>query len=105
MENYILVYTVLDIQAKKLEVKIYGTKDGRTVDLSEPKILSQVPPPAPVYVDDPSLPKGTIIQEEWPSYGASASFTRKVTKDNKVLYDDEFKSYYVPWAALYRRGI
>lgn len=105
LKNYILVYTVLDIENSTLSVKIYGTKDNREVSISDTKMLSEIAPPDVVYIDDPSLPKGTLIQEEWPAWGANTVFTRTVKKDGKVLYDDEFKSYYVPWAALYRRGV
>lgn len=105
LKNYILVYTVLDIENSTLSVKIYGTKDNREVSISDTKMLSEIAPPDVVYIDDPSLPKGTLIQEEWPAWGANTVFTRTVKKDGEVLYDDEFKSYYVPWAALYRRGV
>ncbi|HHH14087.1 MAG TPA: hypothetical protein ENJ78_00065, partial [candidate division WWE3 bacterium] len=104
-KNYILVYTELDEKESKLSVKIYGTKDGRTVTITEPKYEKPIPPPPARYIDDPSLPKGKLIQVEYPAWGGLVTYTRIVKdKDGNIMYKDDFKNYYTPWAAVYKRG-
>lgn len=105
-DNYILVYTVFDQAKSHLTVKIYGTRDGRTVDLTIPKMLSEIAPPDPIYEDTDQLPKGTIKQVEWPAWGGTVEYSRTVkSADGKVMYQDKFKSYYTPWPAVFKRGV
>jgi len=102
--NYLLVFADFDEKAQSLDFRIFGTKDNRVVEMTEPKILSRTAPPAPVYEDDPTLPVGTLRRVESPVSGANVVFTRKVTKDGVVLYDDVFRSNYRAWGAVYKRG-
>src|SRR3989344_2638230 len=105
-EHHILVYTVLDTKESKLLVKIYGTGDGRQVEVTKPKILNQLPPPDPVYEDDPNLPEGSLVQEEYPAWGGSVVYSRIVKNSTgEIMYEDEFKNYYKPWPAVYKKGI
>ncbi len=103
-ENYILIVSEFNKEKSTLKYSIYGTKDGREVEMSDPKILSRTAPPATIYEDDPSLPKGQTRQIEHAVAGASVVFTRKVTRDGQVLYDDSFKSNYRAWPAVYKVG-
>ncbi|OIP98384.1 hypothetical protein COT69_00985 [candidate division WWE3 bacterium CG09_land_8_20_14_0_10_39_24] len=102
--NYILIQSEAIPEKSELYFKIYGTKDGREVKTLESKILSQTPPPAPLYQDDPSLPKGTTKQVEWSAWGAVTKLTRLVEKNGKPLYEDTFISNYQPWRAIYLVG-
>lgn len=103
-EHHILVLSTFDEAKRTLRYDIYGTKDGRNVEVSTPKVLSRRAPPATIYEDDPSLPKGKQVRVESPVAGASVEFTRKVTKDGAEILNDVFKSNYRAWPAVYKVG-
>jgi vancomycin resistance protein YoaR len=102
--NHILVQTKVDTKNLKMEVNIYGTKDGRTASISEPKVSGQVAPPATMYVDDPTLPVGQMKQIDYSAWGAKVSFNYKVMKGEEVVYEKTFYSNYQPWQAVYLKG-
>jgi vancomycin resistance protein YoaR len=102
--HWILVQTIVDVNTLKLTIDLYGVNDGRTTTISTPIITSQTPAPPPVYQDEPTLPQGVVKQTDFSAAGANVSFTRLVTRDGKVLYNDTFKSNYQPWQAIYLRG-
>jgi len=102
--GYLLLQTQVLPQEQKLIFYLYGMDDGRQVTISEPIIHYQVPPPAVLYQDDPTLPSGKIIQVDWAAWGAKVSFGRKVVRGDQVLQNDTFVSIYRPWQAVYLRG-
>lgn len=102
--GYILVQTSIDQENYKLSFKIYGTPDGRTVEISQPAVTNQSPPPAPLYQEDPTLPVGVTQQVEYPAWGANVVFTRTVKRGDEILYTDSFSSSYQPWRAVYLVG-
>lgn len=102
--NHILVQTEVDTVNLKMKVQIYGTKDGRVSTVSTPKISSQTPPPATLFVDDPTLPAGQMKQIDWAAWGAKVSFNYKVTRDENTIFEKTFYSNYQPWQAVYLRG-
>ncbi|MEX2028254.1 MAG: VanW family protein [Candidatus Curtissbacteria bacterium] len=104
MDNHILVQVVMDSANAKLEVDIYGTKDGRVVKLSDPVVTNVKPAPEARYQDDPTLPLGTVKQVDFSAVGSDSVFTRQVLKGDKLVLDDVFKSRYRPWQAVYLVG-
>jgi vancomycin resistance protein YoaR len=102
--NYVLVQTSYNLNESSLTFKIFGTPDGRTVEISEPVVTNQSPPPPALYQDDPTLLKGVTKQVDFPAWGASVRFTRTVKKNNTVLFEDVFNSRYQPWRAIYLVG-
>jgi len=102
--NYVLVQSSADIADSSLTFKIFGTPDGRTVEISEPVVTNQTPPPPVLYQDDPTLLKGVTKQIDFSAWGASVRFTRKVSKGGKLLFEDVFSSTYQPWRAIYLVG-
>lgn len=105
-KHHILVFSTVDTTTATMTVKIYGTGDGRKVELSEPKMISQIPPPEAKYIETHDLPKGVVKQVEYPAWGGQSIFTRVVTNSKgAVLYEDEFKSNYTPWAAVFEKGV
>ncbi len=102
--HYILIQTQLDTINLQLTFLLYGTKDKRLVTISKPVITNQTPAPAPLYQDDPTLPRGEIQQTDFAANGARVVFTRQVTKNNKKIIDDTFVSNYRPWQAVFLRG-
>lgn len=101
---YILIQTKVDLTGKKLIFDIYGTSDGRKVEISKVRVWDRVAPPPDLYQDDPSLPVGTVKQIERKSWGAKTAFDYKVTRGQEVLTEKTFFSSYRPWQAVYLRG-
>lgn len=102
--KYILIQSYADQANMRLTFQLYGTKDGREVNIGNPVILSQSPAPEPLYQDDPDLPKGQVKQVDFAANGANVYFTRNVKKDGKIILADKFESNYRPWQAIYLRG-
>lgn len=103
-KHHILIQTSLDPDQQKLTFFLYGTRDGREISLSRPTITNQTSAPAPLYQDDPTLPKGVVKQVDFSAPGARSSFRREVKKDGKIIHSDIFVSNYSPWQAVYLRG-
>ncbi len=102
--NYVLVQSEYNADEQSLTFRLYGTSDGRTVDIPKPLITNEAPPPPALYQDDPTLAKGTIKQVDFPAWGANVKLTRTVKKGDQVLYNDTFNSVYQPWRAVYLVG-
>ena len=102
--NYILVQLDAKPAENSISFRLYGTPDGRSVEITQPVISNQSPPPAPLYQDDPTLKKGITRQVDFPAWGASVSFSRTVKRADQVIYNDTFKSSYQPWRAIFMVG-
>jgi len=102
--NYILIQSSWDLNEQSLTFRIYGTPDGRSVEMTEPVVTGVIAPPEALYQDDPTLAKGVIKQVDWSAWGASVSFTRTVKRDNEVISETNFVSRYQPWRAIFMRG-
>lgn len=102
--HYILIQSVINTDDYSLAFVLYGTKDGRQVQMTTPVVTNQTPAPAPLYQDDPSLPEGTIKQVDFAAAGATVTFSRTVTRNNKVIIADTYTSNYQPWQAVYLKG-
>ena len=101
---YILVQTEFDPKNYTLKFKLFGTDDGRKVEITKPVVTNVTAPPEALYQEDPTLPVGTIKQIDFAAWGANVSFTRTVTREDKELYKDTFSSRYQPWRAIYLKG-
>lgn len=102
--NYILIQVVYDEKSKYLSFEIYGTNDGRKVEMSKARIWEVTSPPPDLYQDDPTLPVGKVVQTEHAARGAKVAFDWKVTRGEEVLQQRTFYSNYRPWQAVYLRG-
>lgn len=102
--HHILIQSAVDKANFKLTFELYGTSDGRVASISSPVILSQTPPPEPLYQDDPTIPKGQVKQVDWAAPGARVYFTYTVVKDGKEVISQKFYSHYRPWQAVYLVG-
>jgi vancomycin resistance protein YoaR len=101
---YILIQTVYDEKAQYLSFELYGTSDGRKVEMSKARVWDVTPPPPDLYQDDPTLPVGKVTQTEHAAWGAKVAFDWKVTRGDEVLQQKTFFSDYKPWQAVYLRG-
>jgi len=103
-DHYVLVQNSFDGENRKLVYEIYGTSDGRVIEISNYRKWGWAPPPPDLYIDDPTLPVGTIKKMETAVSGLKTAFDWKVTKGDEVLHERTFSSYYQPWQAIYLRG-
>ncbi|MBP9818277.1 VanW family protein [Candidatus Shapirobacteria bacterium] len=103
--HYLLIQSKYDGKEKRLTYDIYGTSDGRKVEISNYRQWGAQPAPPAVYIDDPTLPVGKTIQDEHAIPGLKTSFDWKVTRDGQVVRQKTFQSSYTPWAAVFRRGV
>lgn len=100
--NHILIQAYSN--GLNLYVDMYGTSDGRIVNLTKPVITGTSPPPPELRQDDPTLPKGTVKQVDFAAWGAKVNFKRTVTRNGEKLIDETFYSNYRPWQAVFLVG-
>lgn len=101
---YILLQVQVNQVTDTLTAELWGTSDGRVATTTKPIIKDQIPPPADLYQDDPSLPAGQIKQVDWKAWGANVSFDYTVTRAGETIYQKTFRSNYRPWQAVFQRG-
>ncbi|HJZ05015.1 hypothetical protein A2634_01825 [Candidatus Amesbacteria bacterium RIFCSPHIGHO2_01_FULL_48_32] len=103
-QGHILIQTVYDEKTKYLAFEIYGTSDGRKVEISKARIWDVVAPPPDLYQDDPTLAVGVVREVEHKAWGAKVAFDWKVTRGEEMLQERTFYSNYRPWQAVFLRG-
>lgn len=102
---YLLIKPIVNTQQGIITFEFYGTKPGWKVEVDKPQYTNQQNPPLPLYIEDPSLPAGKVVQFDWAVKGMDAAVARKVwDKDGKTLIDETLKSSYRPWQAKFRFG-
>ncbi len=103
--HYVLIQNILDMDNRRLTYEIYGTSDGRQTTIDNYRQWDYAPAPPDVWIDDPTLPAGKVIQDEHAIPGLKTAFDWKVTdKDGNILHQKTFQSNFAAWAAVYRRG-
>lgn len=102
-QNNILIqaYTV----GTTLYFDLYGTSDGRVVNLTTPVVTNVIPAPADLRQDDPTLPKGVVKQVDFAARGATVKFNRTVIRNGEIITNETWTSIYKPWQAIYLVGI
>lgn len=101
--NYILFTT--EIQGDDLYFRFYGTRDGRTVEQTKPRIFNQVKPGPTKLIETTDLKPGEKKCTEKAHVGADAEFTRTVTLANGEKKVDTFRSHYKPWQEVCLIGV
>lgn len=102
--NHILIQTEFSPSQYTLAFEIYGTPDGREVEISEPVVSNLVKPPEPLYKETDELPPGETKQIDFAAWGSHVYFTREVTKNDELMFKDTFSSSYQPWRAIFLVG-
>src|SRR5260221_4925265 len=102
--NYILIQTQIDLTNLVLTFNMYGTKDGRSANITKPVLWGYAPAPVPLYTDDPTLPLGVVKQIDFAASGIKSQFEYSVTKDGQVINHQIFYSDFQPWQAKFLRG-
>ena len=103
--HYLLIQNIYDELSKRLTFEIYGTSDGRQASISNYHQWDAQPAPPDKWIDDPTLPPGKVVQDEHAIPGLKTAFDWKVTRDGAIIHQKTFTSVFVPWAAVYRRGL
>lgn len=103
--RWLLMQTSIDEQAQVLVVQLYGTRPSREVRIEGPIIANEVRAPSqPVYVDDPSLPRGTLRQTDVARSGRDISIYRIITDANGQTRRELFFTRFRPWPNIFVRG-
>jgi vancomycin resistance protein YoaR len=104
--HWILMETEVDQDASILTVRLYGTMPaGRTVRASAPSIENVVEPPtAPIYVDDPELPSGTVNQTDRARKGMDVTVYRTITEQGVDRIPETYLTHFRPWPDVFVRG-
>ncbi len=104
-DAYLLIKPIVDTKKGILTFEFYGTKPGWKVEVGEPQYSNRQPPPPPLYIEDPTMPPGKVVQFDWAVEGLDAKVPRKVwDKDGNLLIDEVLVSKYKPWQAKFRFG-
>ncbi|MFZ5376220.1 MAG: VanW family protein [Patescibacteria group bacterium] len=104
--HHLLIHAQADSENVYMQVEIFGTDDGRTTEIVDYKQWGYSPPPAAVYIPDPSLPTGVKRQVDWSASGLNVSFKHIVRdKEGNVLRENTYVSNYRPWSAKFLVGV
>lgn len=95
---YLLLQT--KINGDELIFELWGTSDGRKVEITKPKIYNLVSPGPTKIIETDDLPPGEKKCTERAHTGADAEFSRTITFANGESKTEVWKSHYVPWSAV-----
>jgi vancomycin resistance protein YoaR len=101
--HYILFTT--EMTSNDLYFRFYGTRDGRTVTQTTPRIFNYVKPGAAKLVETTDLKPGEKKCTEKAHTGADAEFTRTIIYASGEKKVDVFKSHYKPWQEVCLIGV
>ena len=99
----VLMRAVNNDAQSRLEVQVWGVPQSRSVSVSGATILSSTPHPAPKYIVNPSLRRGSSRQVDWAANGYNLYITRTI-KDASGVHTDKVSTSYKPWQAVYELG-
>ncbi len=88
------------IQGTKLNIELWGTKDGRSVEVDTPKVFNIKKAPEQEIIETTALKPGEKKCTEKAHNGADAIFERRTTYVGGEKKTDVFKSHYVVWPAV-----
>ena len=102
---YLLIKPIVNTGKGTITFEFYGTDPGWKVEVGEPQYTNRQPPPPPLYIEDPTMPPGKVVQIDWAVEGLDAAVPRKVwDRQGNLLIDEVLKSKYKPWRAKFRFG-
>jgi vancomycin resistance protein YoaR len=102
--GWLLTQAFVDLNSQRLTIMIYGQPTQRSVQMSH-RILSRTPAlRQPIYIDDPSRPRGTVKQTDWAQPGMHVQVYRTVQENGQIIRQDVFDSVFEPWPDIYLRG-
>lgn len=101
---WMLMETYVNAGARTITWKLYSTSDGRSVTWDTTGPSNVVPPPRPVFEENPDLKENQIKQVDYAAQGADVTVTRTVWRNGQAYFSDVVKTHYQPWAAVCQYG-
>jgi vancomycin resistance protein YoaR len=102
--DWMLMETYVNVSARTLTWKIYSTPDGRSVTWETTGPTNVVPPPPPIFEENPELKAEQISQIDYPAQGADVNVTRTIWRAGQIYFSDNFETHYQPWSAVCEYG-
>ena len=103
--NWLLLQAEVDEAAQVLTVRFYGTRPAREVRLEGPVVSNEVRAPSqPVYVDDASLPRGSVHQSDVARGGRDLTVDRVIMQNGSETRRDTFLTRFRAWPNIFVRG-
>jgi vancomycin resistance protein YoaR len=102
--RYILIQSEVDKKNYTMKFYLFGSKDGREVEITEPELFGYRSAPPAEYIEDASLKPGEVKQVDFSASGITSSFSRVVKRNGEELYNDNFTTTYSPWKAIFLKG-
>lgn len=93
------------IQGTQIFFEMWGTKDGRKVSQTKPRIYNIVPPPPTKLTETEDLEPGKKKCSESAHAGADAEFTTTIEYADGRKREETFSSHYRPWQAVCLIGV
>jgi len=100
----ILIQVSVSDQDQTVQVNLYGTDPGWSVDVKPPIIENVVQPIGDIYWTDPTLESGKTETYLYASAGADVVIERTVRKGTEVILDDNITSSYDPLPTVFAVG-
>ncbi|MBI1863372.1 VanW family protein [Candidatus Microgenomates bacterium] len=100
----LLIQTEIVEDQHLLLFHLFGKKDGRKAELTDPILTNVAPPPPALNQEDPTLPRGVTKQVDFAAWGGRSSFNYKVTYPDNKIEEQTFVSVYRPWQAIFLVG-
>ncbi|PDW02925.1 VanW family protein [Candidatus Viridilinea mediisalina] len=101
---WLLMESYVDLTRQRLSVALYGPPTGRTVTYSH-RVLANTPPPRePVYIDDPTRPRGYFQRSDVAIAGIRVEVYRTISNNGQIVAQDTFPTEFKPWPTIYVRG-
>lgn len=102
--GYYILFTT-EISGDDLIFRFYGTRDGRKVEQTTPRIFNLVKPGSTKLIETTDLKPGEKKCTERAHTGADTEFTRTVIYSNGEKRVDTFRSHYKPWQEVCLIGV
>ena len=102
--NWLLMETYVNVGARTITWKIYSTSDGRSITWETTGPANVVPPPAPLFEENPDFKVNQISQVDYAAQGADVTVSRTVWCGGQVYFSDQFITHYEPWQAVCQYG-
>ena len=102
--SWLLMETYVNVAARTITWKLYSTSDGRSVTWETTGPSNVVPPPDPLFEENPELKRNEIKQIDYAAQGADVNVTRTVWINGQIYFTDHFQTHYQPWQAICEYG-
>lgn len=103
--GWLLLQSGIDLDRQRLYMALYGPASADREVAMDYRVLSRTAAPRqPVYIDDPSYPRGYFRRSDTARGGMTVEVYRTVRANGVVLANDTFFTKFEPWPNIYVRG-